>query len=854
MPTPYPWKRFWIRSGEAPLFDSDGFLSDPEDGNYWLASDLDSLKKLTDAPALILLGEPGMGKTTSLNEEKERLEKESRERQEARQRSTEENERRGLDPSQVQEESSWVVVHRRLSDMDYSGWFTAFIDDDEEIRNWKEHSSKSTLFLLLDGLDETTCGPEQALRNILNVVKIKRWPRERLRLRITCRKAEWPWNIPNDDNIKELWSNHLFHPAFPPEIRELVPLRRKDVVAAAESKSIDPIRFLAEVKRHNAASLASRPITLEMLLNFFNDSGTFPKNRSELFKEGCLRLCNERNLARSRNNSLVSKQLFVVASRMATLSLLSARYEIQDPSSRIEGDGILPSEKCMKDGERWEGLSFSVNKTSIDETLRTGLFSTLKENDSFIFAHQSYAEFLAAWYLNREVPAKQLLNLLIHPDGTAVIPKFRELATWLLAMESGQSGKPALFPTLLELDPLLFVQVDSFSGEQRRELFRRLMEETAPGKNPDWEEISDLCRSSVLRNLHYPGLENDLRPFISNEANSSKPQRDLALEIARACAPVELTPDLSALLNTPDEGDDLRRRAAQALQSIGTEDAHAALRPFLEDREDDPNRELKGVALDTLWPQSLTAEKFFSVLTPPQPRNSWGTYRRFLSRSTSAFAFTTKDVCLAGLRWMKNPNNHPDRTPVPAPAAGGSPDDYEAEFQTSIRRNCDDSFDDIMTALLQESVRFLADTEVSAAYAAVLPAYYRHRAPCPSGNTAFETTRERISPAREEAQKNNCSRRLWRPSTKTRSAMSFQYFVASTRISLSRAPTTLDGSSNRHRTRSEKMFPENTRTSRCGTIGWRLPASSRICPGKTTSDCCSAPAKNCHSLRKNSHS
>jgi hypothetical protein len=69
---PYPWPRFWVpRDGVIDLSDA-GFLRDPAD---WLASPHVPvpLAALHDRRSLALLGEPGIGKSTTLKEEADRM-------------------------------------------------------------------------------------------------------------------------------------------------------------------------------------------------------------------------------------------------------------------------------------------------------------------------------------------------------------------------------------------------------------------------------------------------------------------------------------------------------------------------------------------------------------------------------------------------------------------------------------------------------------------------------------------------------------------------------------------------------------------------------------------------------------
>ena len=77
----------------------------------------------------------------------------------------------------------------------------------------------------------------------------------------------------------------------------------------------------------------------------------------------------------------------------------------------------------------------AVNVATIREALGSGLFLSRGLGRQG-WQHQTYAEYLAAFYLKaHDVSSDTLRSLLLHPDGSGkVIPQLRELAVWLSAM------------------------------------------------------------------------------------------------------------------------------------------------------------------------------------------------------------------------------------------------------------------------------------------------------------------------------------------------------------------------------------------------------------------------------------
>src|SRR5665213_2980128 len=122
-------RRFWLPRGAAPDLSDNGFLVNPESGYSIFTTALARpLEAFEDIPALGLLGEPGMGKSTVLNQEALRLETSAR-------------------------QSGDRFLHVDLAACGTDVLVCKRIFESNEFRAWKE--TKTRLHLLLDGFD--TC-------------------------------------------------------------------------------------------------------------------------------------------------------------------------------------------------------------------------------------------------------------------------------------------------------------------------------------------------------------------------------------------------------------------------------------------------------------------------------------------------------------------------------------------------------------------------------------------------------------------------------------------------------------------------------------------------------------------------
>ena len=256
----YPWKRFWYpRAGQISLADS-GFLLDPESEHAkYHASDAVSFESINNTQCMVLLGEPGMGKSTALRAEFESLRNET---------------------SSSSDSALWFDLRDYSSD----DRLERKIFQCEEIQRWL--NSEHVLHLFFDSLDEALLRIDNISRVLL--LQFEHLPSKRLHLRIASRPAEWQVTL--EQGLTNIWGSGNVG------IFQLAPLRKVDVTCAAKLSGIDPPeQFIDAIIRRDVAPLAIKPVTLKFLIGTFAKSGDLPASRSALYFEGCKRLCEESN-------------------------------------------------------------------------------------------------------------------------------------------------------------------------------------------------------------------------------------------------------------------------------------------------------------------------------------------------------------------------------------------------------------------------------------------------------------------------------------------------------------------------------------------------------------------------------
>jgi hypothetical protein len=620
----YNWKRFFCpREGYLDLSDG-GYLVDPDRESIWAKKhDLKAFDDIINIPCLVILGERGMGKSHLLEVQKGNIDEHVRARG---------------------GELLWLNLNIFTS-------ATFLIDElfkSDEFINWKTGSHE--LHIWLDSFDE--CQSQIRLAKLL-IYKLEPHADkiERLFLRIACRTAEWPSNL--EQQLRQLWKDE----EQGIRVYELAPLCRKDVIEAATINSLESAQFLAEIGRTQTVPFAIKPVTLKFLIDIYKKNGQLPQTQAELYLKGCKWLCEETNSDR-RDSGLIGKltveKRMAVASRIAAITLFSNHpviWKELDQGNMPDGDLAIEQLYGGKETAQINGfpIEFEVGRDEITEVLGTALFSG-RGTSGMGWAHQSYADFLAARYLkDRKLELTQMLALITHPDDAEkhLVPQLYETAAWLGTMDR------EVFQAIMRTDPdvLLLSDVASADETDRAALVEELLKLLDEGK----------LRHQYDRQyskLKHPNIDQQLRPYLQDTSKGLE-ARNVVIDIAAACEVNALQQDLADIALDSTENIDIRVSAARAVNRIGDKSTKMLLKPLTKgNASEDPDDRLKLCGLRAIWPDFIGLQELLTLLsTPSRTERAAQIYFLFFLETKIVKSIQPAELPIA-LNWIVNQPRH----------------------------------------------------------------------------------------------------------------------------------------------------------------------------------------------------
>lgn len=599
----YNWNRYWVPRDGTFEYDLEGFLSDGT--TIWAQGvDLVTLDRISDTPCLVLLGEPGIGKSFAM-------------------RAAQASARTGEGILLSVDLRSFGSEQRLIDEVFRSKQFSSWL------------AGAGNLEIILDSLDE-------CLLRIDNVAAVladqfsKINSVDGLKLRLACRTADWPLLL--EAALVSQWGVENT------KIFELAQLSRNQVEEAARANGIDSNAFVRELLSADVVPLAIKPLTLNFLLRLYEKDGRLPTSKAEIFSNGCRLLCEEPNESR-----LSAKQVgkFSVADRIAIATHIAAatvycnKAAIWTGSVAQKPDTDLLFSDAAPRTIFVDGRRIDVSDSAIRETLGTGLFSS-RGAQRLGWAHHSYSEFLAAKFgCAQNLTPRQLFSIIADADDRErhIIPQLRETAAWIAAENT------TLRNHLLNIEPhvLLSSDISTAADAQKKALIHAILRRVA---NPVvWQELRAARRN--YNKLTYKGMAKQLKPYLISKTQSNAHYE--AIEIAQCCCVTELTPILAKNALDPKLERRVRVNAASAVLEIGNAQSKKELKPLaLGLVQGDENDELRGAALLACWPQHISAQELFSSLKTPS--RFGGYYRKFLREFPEKLSI---DEAILALEWIE---------------------------------------------------------------------------------------------------------------------------------------------------------------------------------------------------------
>ena len=556
-----------------------------------------ALDEVTPVGGFVLLGESGMGKTTALAQLRAVWEATG-------------------SFEHVVDVNLELVRDAATFDMlitsELKQYFQNVAASDEDIAS----RARPRVLLMLDHVDRCALG---SLLFGKLMERLASAPETRgFTLLAACRDTDWPVEL-----TKQL---RQVMPRL--EGARLLPLRRCDVAALAESSHLDPEDFLTAVDTAGVWPLAEIPVSAMLLIRLFRNDATLPSEPASLYEKGLCALVEDPDSSRTtrpdsrRSAGLSAPRRMAVAARIAAWLQLCGYYAVSTARIAEATKADLPWWETVGGSEPATGGELSIGEDHVIEVLDCGVFTSARPNQRTV-RHESFTAFLTARYLHqRKFTEKQLRTLLLASEraGAKVHPLLRESAAWLVALD------PVTQRWLAEADA---ETVASFPYALADTSIRPVLVDA----------LLDLADSDLLRNRDFSGLKIDRlgHPELAAQLRTALATRSMlrgraAATLAEECGVHEVHEDLLAAACDETCDPALRVRTILAASALDRTATAEHLRPLIIDPAAELSNELRGALLDATWPEALSATELVAALGPVTQPTVFDLYTLFLHR------------------------------------------------------------------------------------------------------------------------------------------------------------------------------------------------------------------------------
>ncbi|MCW3471041.1 hypothetical protein OMK68_15530 [Rhodococcus pyridinivorans] len=449
---------------------------------------------------------------------------------------------------------------------------------------------------------------------------LRRPESNRLAWRFACRPGSWTVSL-----AKRLQ-------AALPDLKELelLPLSLTEIGHMAGS---DADHFLAAVEHARLTRLLAYPLQARDLLDHWRKSGQLPVSRSEAMQHALTDMLTETNSTRPLGR-LDDRRRRLIAERLAATSMFCGvgAFALGPARSRPAASTPPTTETSVSTAvlavasvptQDEAGLS-QLTVDEIREVLDTALFTAAGQG-TVAFVHQSYAEFLAAAYLERRRVAGQRLVSILGADVNGLVPgPMIEVLGWLSA--SGSSVPDVLIANNAK-QLLSTAGLELVDDRVRECVVEALLHGAADGT------IDEGWRADTSA-LSHPGLATQLHQAAQDVSNDWV--AFWICRLARHCAVVEAADDLLTIAFLPTLNATMRAEAVKGFAEVAPQDDMGKLVPLLDlNSDEDPHDEILAATLRALLSGAPRLTRIQRALRPRRAPNFFGGYIKLLGELPS---------------------------------------------------------------------------------------------------------------------------------------------------------------------------------------------------------------------------
>jgi hypothetical protein len=525
---------------------------------------------------VVILGEPGSGKSVELKSQHQRI-----------------------------KQTSFFLRLEQLVTEDIN----SILDDDEKIRleKWKSNNTEATFFL--DAVDESKLKQDDDfIKALERVKKAIGSSLHRSRFVISSRISEWRPQTDKNAVIENLGLNSAKQDKqLPTEINivTIVALQKSQVECYAKVLGVVQVdNFLLAIEKSNAWAFAGRPLDVEHLIDYWKDKNHLA-NLTDLTEYMVNKLLAEVP-NKLKQDPLTPEDARVGIESLAAAVLLcrTLKIRVSDYGLNKDESSITPSEALP---ETWlPADTLALTNRAIFDGATYGCLT---------FHHRYHTEYLAACWIKRlmanNCPLESLRDLLFATvDNQLVLrPNLAPVTAWLIN-EDNVPWRNRLRNMVLKTSPeihLLYGDPAALPLDYRSKVLTALVKRY---------EGRDLVRLSwdraALARFANNGLVDDINAYLIDTSISEDLRVDF-LMVVREGKLVTCVPTVLKLFADNDVSENLKSYAVTVVRDIGDIQHRQQLASLCSAQTDLSNR-LIGLLCEALFPRAIDVEGLLALL------------------------------------------------------------------------------------------------------------------------------------------------------------------------------------------------------------------------------------------------